>query len=199
MLAAMKTQITRADILPADVYGRERRSLRADIVEMKKLRRVAVGPFATFYFENYRTMWHQVHEMLFIEKGGEEQIADELRAYNPLIPKGSELVATVMLEIEDAERRSRTLARLGGIERHMFISLGAERVSARPEGDIDRTKADGKTSSVHFVHFDFTPEQVARFRDASVQAIVGIDHPEYSHMAVLSGPAREALARDFAA
>ena len=99
MLAAMKTQITRADILPADVYGRERRSLRADIVEMKKLRRVAVGPFATFYFENYRTMWHQVHEMLFIEKGGEEQIADELRAYNPLIPKGSELVATVMLEI----------------------------------------------------------------------------------------------------
>lgn len=198
MLAAMKTQITRADILPADVYGRERRSLRADIVEMKKLRRVAVGPFATFYFENYRTMWHQVHEMLFIEKGGEEQIADELRAYNPLIPKGSELVATVMLEIEDAERRARTLARLGGIERHMFISLGADRVSARPEGDIDRTKADGKTSSVHFVHFDFTPEQVARFRDAAVQAIVGIDHPEYSHMAVLSGPAREALARDFA-
>lgn len=198
MLAAMKTQITRADILPADVYGRERRSLRADIVEMKKLRRVAVGPFATFYFENYRTMWHQVHEMLFIEKGGEEQIADELSAYNPLIPKGSELVATVMLEIEDAERRARTLARLGGIERHMFISLGAERISARPEGDIERTKADGKTSSVHFVHFDFTPEQVARFRDAAVQAIVGIDHPEYSHMAVLSGPSREALARDFA-
>ncbi len=198
MLAAMKTQITRADILPADVYGRERRSLRADIVEMKKLRRVAVGPFATFYFENYRTMWHQVHEMLFIEKGGEEQIADELRAYNPLIPKGSELVATVMLEIEDAERRARTLARLGGIERHMFISLGGERIAARPEGDVERTKGDGKTSSVHFVHFDFAPEQVARFRDASVQAIVGIDHPEYSHMAVLSGPAREALARDFA-
>jgi hypothetical protein len=186
MLAAMKTQITRADILPADVYGRERRSLRADIVEMKKLRRVAVGPFATFYFENYRTMWHQVH------------IADELRAYNPLIPKGSELVATVMLEIEDADRRARTLARLGGIERHMFISLGGERIAARPEGDVERTKGDGKTSSVHFVHFDFAPEQVARFRDASVQAIVGIDHPEYSHMAVLSGPSREALARDFA-
>jgi len=199
MLAAMKTQITRADILPADVYGRERRSLRADIVEMKKLRRVSVGPFATFYFENYRTMWHQVHERLFIEKGGEGQIDDELSAYNPLIPKGSELVATVMLEIEDPARRARALARLGGIERHIFVSVGGERISARPEGDVERTKADGKTSSVHFVHFDFTPEQIARFRDPAAQILVGIDHPEYSHLAILSPASREALARDFAA
>jgi hypothetical protein len=198
MIAAMKTEITRADILPLDVYGRERRALRADIVEMKKLRRVCVGPFATFYFENYRTMWHQVHEMLFIEKGGEGQIADELAAYNPLIPQGAELVATVMLEIEDPVRRARTLARLGGIERHMFVSVAGERVAARPESDVERTKADGKTSAVHFAHFDFTAAQIARFRDPTVQVVVGIDHPEYSHMAVLSGDAREALSRDFA-
>jgi hypothetical protein len=198
MIAATKTEITRADILPADVYGRERRALRADVVEMKKLRRVSVGPFATFYFENYRTMWHQVHEMLFIEKGGEGQIDDELSAYNPLIPKGSELVATVMLEIEDPVRRARALARLGGIERHIFVSVGGERIAARPEGEVERTKADGKTSSVHFVHFDFTPAQIARFRDTAHQIVVGIDHPEYSHMAVLSPAAREALARDFA-
>jgi len=198
MLAAMKTEITRADILPPDIYGRERRSLRADIVEMKKLRRVSVGPFATFYFENYRTMWHQVHEMLFIEKGGESQIEDELRAYNPLIPKGSELVATVMIEIEDPGRRARTLARLGGIEQHMFIAIDGARVAARPEGDLARTKADGKTSAVHFVHFDFTPAQIARFRDPAAQVVIGIDHPGYNHMAGLSGPAREALARDFA-
>jgi hypothetical protein len=198
MIAATKTEITRAYILPADVYGRERRALRADVVEMKKLRRVSVGPFATFYFENYRTMWHQVHEMLFIEKGGEGQIDDELSAYNPLIPKGSELVATVMLEIEDPVRRARALARLGGIERHIFVSVGGERIAARPEGEVERTKADGKTSSVHFVHFDFTPAQIARFRDTAHQIVVGIDHPEYSHMAVLSPAAREALARDFA-
>jgi len=198
MIAATKTEITRADILPADVYGRERRALRADVVEMKKLRRISVGPFATFYFENYRTMWHQVHEMLFIEKGGEGQIDDELSAYNPLIPKGSELVATVMLEIEDPVRRARALARLGGIEGHIFVSVGGERISARPEGDVERTKADGKTSSVHFVHFDFTSAQIARFRDPGNQIVVGIDHPEYSHMAVVSPAAREALARDFA-
>jgi hypothetical protein len=198
MLAAMKTEITRADILPPDIYGRERRGLRADIVEMKKLRRVSVGPFATFYFENYRTMWHQVHEMLFIEKGGESQIEDELRAYNPLIPKGSELVATVMIEIEDPGRRARALARLGGIERHMFIAIDGARVAARPEGDLARTKADGKTSAVHFVHFDFTAAQIARFRDPAAQVVIGIDHPDYNHMAGLSGPAREALARDFA-
>ncbi|MFO0295257.1 MAG: DUF3501 family protein [Rhodospirillales bacterium] len=199
MIAATKTEITRADILPLEVYGRERRALRADVVEMKKLRRVSVGPFATFYFENYRTMWHQVHEMLFIEKGGEGQIDDELSAYNPLIPKGSELVATVMLEIPDPGRRARTLAKLGGIERHMFVSVGGTRISARPEGDVERTKDDGKTSSVHFVHFDFTAEQIARFQDDKNQVVIGIDHPEYSHMAVISAAAREALARDFAA
>jgi hypothetical protein len=136
--------------------------------------------------------------MLFIEKGGEGQIDDELSAYNPLIPKGSELVATVMLEIEDPVRRARALARLGGIERHIFVSVGGERIAARPEGEVERTKADGKTSSVHFVHFDFTPAQIARFRDTAHQIVVGIDHPEYSHMAVLSPAAREALARDFA-
>jgi len=198
MLAAMKTEITRADIIPLDAYGRERRTLRADIVQVKKRRRVEVGPFATFYFENYSTMWHQVHEMLYIEKGGDEQIADELRAYNPLIPKGRELVATVMLEIEDPVRRASALQNLGGIENHIFVSVGGTRIAARSENDLERTKADGKTSSVHFVHFDFTPELIAKFRDPQVQVIAGIDHPAYSHMAVLSPAARDALAQDFA-
>ncbi len=116
MLAAMKTEITRADIIPMDVYARERRALRADVVALKRRRRIAVGPYATFNFENYRTMWHQVHEMLFVEKGGEAQVEGELGAYNPLIPKGAELVATMMLEIPDPTLRARTLARLGGID-----------------------------------------------------------------------------------
>ena len=198
MLTAMKTEITRADILAPTAYAHERRTLRADIVAIKKRRRVAVGPFATFYFENYRTMWHQIHEMLFIEKGGEAQIADELRAYNPLIPKGLELVATVMLEIEDPVQRAQSLSGLGGIERHMFVMVGDTRISARPETDLDRTKADGKTSAVHFQHFDFTPALIAKFRDPGVQVIIGIDHPEYSHMAVLPPATRETLAQDFA-
>ena len=198
MLAAMKTEITRADILPMDVYARERRALRADTVAIKRLRRIAVGPHATFHFENYRTMWQQVHEMLFVEKGGEAQVADELGAYNPLIPKGNELVATVMIEIPDPVVRARTLARLGGIERHMFVAVGATRVAARAETDVERTTAQGKTSSVHFVHFDFGPDEVARFRDPAVQVVVGIDHSEYGHMAVIPPAMRAALAADFA-
>ncbi len=198
MHAAVKTQITPADILAPTAYAHERRTLRADIVAIKKRRRVSVGPFATFYFENYRTMWHQVHEMLYIEKGGEEQIADELRAYNPLIPKGRELVATVMLEIEEPVQRAQILSGLGGIENHMFLMVGAIRIGARPEGDLERTKADGKTSAVHFQHFDFTPELIAKFRDPGFPVIVGIDHPEYSHMAMLTPVVRDALAQDFA-
>ena len=199
MTTAMKTAITRAEILPMDVYARERRTLRADMVALKQRRRVAVGPFATFHFENYRTMWHQVHEMLFVEKGGEAQIADELAAYNPLIPQGAELVATVMLEIPDPAVRARTLARLGGIEKRMFLAVGATRIDARAESEVERTTAAGKTSSVHFVHFDFAPADVAAFRDPATQVVVGIDHPEYSHMAVMPPPVRAALAEDFAA
>jgi hypothetical protein len=197
-MPAAKREITRADILPRETYARERAALRQNVVAIKRQRRVEVGPFATFYFENYQTMWHQVHEMLFIEKGGDAQIDDELSAYNPLIPKGNELVATVMLEIEDPVRRAATLLRLGGIEDRMFITVGGETIRAVPEGDIERTKADGKTSSVHFVHFPFTPQQIARFRAGGTQAVLGFDHPEYGHMAVLSDATRAALAGDFA-
>ena len=112
----MKRRITRADIIPLDEYTRTRRERRKAVTELKKKRRVEVGPFATFYFESYETMWHQIHEMLYIEKGGEQQISDELEAYNPLIPQGQELIATVMIEIEDPMRRARVLATLGGIE-----------------------------------------------------------------------------------
>lgn len=198
MTTATKREITRADILPMEAYARERAALRQTIVAAKRNRRVEVGPIATFYFENYQTMWHQVHEMLFIEKGGEGQIEDELRAYNPLVPNGRELVATVMFEIEDSVRRARTLAKLGGVERHMFMTVGGDRIQAVPEGDVERTKADGKTSSVHFMHFPFAPAQIAAFRASGAQVVLGIDHPEYGHMAVLPDATRAALAADFA-
>jgi hypothetical protein len=196
-IPAAKREITPADILPMDVYARERAALRQDVVAVKRPRRVEVGPVATFYFESYQTMWHQVHEMLFIEKGGDAQIADELTAYNPLVPKGSELVATVMFEIEDPAQRARTLAKLGGVEQHIFMTVADETIRAVAESDVERTKADGKTSSVHFVRFPFTPAQIAAFCTAGTRVVLGIDHAEYGHMAVLSETARTALAGDF--
>jgi hypothetical protein len=194
---AQKHAITRADIVPLDKYTAERRSLRQNVIAVKQRRRLEVGPFATFSFENYQTMWHQVHEMLYIEKGGEEQIAGELAAYNPLIPQGRELVATVMFEIDEPVRRDAALRKLGGIEANIFLSVGGDTVRAVAETDVERTKADGKTSSVHFVHFPFTDTQVAAFRKPGTQVIVGFDHPEYSHMAVMPEPVRQALAEDF--
>jgi len=194
---AQKHAITRADIVPLDKYTAERRSLRQNVLAVKQHRRLEIGPFATFSFENYQTMWHQVHEMLYIEKGGEEQIAGELEAYNPLIPKGRELVATVMFEIDEPVRRDAVLRKLGGIEAGIFMSVGGENIRAVAEADVERTKSDGKTSSVHFVHFPFTDAQVAAFRKAGTQVIVGFDHPEYSHMAVMPEAVRQALAEDF--
>lgn len=193
-----KREIARADILTMDQYAKERTELRRNVVAVKRHRRVEVGPFATFYFENYETMWHQIHEMLFIEKGGEEQIADELRAFNPLIPKGRELVATAMFEIDDPLRRARVLGRLGGIEANAFIEVAGKRVRAVAEEDVERTREDGKASSVQFLHFPFGEAEIKAFCTPGTQVIVGFDHPEYSHMAVMPEATRAALAADFA-
>jgi len=194
---ARKKEITPADILSPAEYAKRRAAMRAEIVAKKKNRRIEVGPVATFYFECYETMLQQVQEMLHIEKGGEAQIADELSAYNPLIPKGNELVATVMFEIDDPIRRARVLGRLGGIENTMFIKLGEEKVMGVPEPDQDRTTTEGKASSVQFVHFPFTREQIAKFRTAGTTIIVGMDHENYAHMAVMSDAVRKELAGDF--
>ena len=190
-------EITRDDIIPIETYAERRRDLKRALVEKKKHRRQEVGPVCTFYFENFDTMWAQIHEMLFIERGGEDQIADELAAYNPLIPKGAELVATVMFEIDEPDRRSRFLAKLGGVEDTSFIKIGETTVAGVPEADLDRTTADGKASSVQFIHFPFSEEQVALFRQANAQAILGFSHPEYSHMVILPEAVRAALAEDF--
>jgi hypothetical protein len=184
-------------ILPSGDYARVRAERRRAVSEYKKHRRVEVGPYAAFYFESYETMLHQVHEMLFIEKGGPEQVADELAAYNPLIPQGSELVATVMFEIDDPVRRGRMLATLGGVEHKAFIRVGGETIRSLAEDDQERTREDGKASSVLFMRFPFTPAQVAAFRSGQGEVVVGFDHPNYGHMAVLPPEVRAALARDF--
>ncbi len=192
----MKRLITRDDIIPMDVYGRERKERRAELVCLKKHRRMEVGPVCTFHFENYETMWHQVHEMLFIEKGGEAQIPDELAAYNPLIPNGRELVATVMFEIDEPKRRETFLAKLGGVEETATLQFDGETVTGLAEEDVDRTTAAGKASAVQFIHFPFTAEQAAKFKTPGTQVIVGFRHPGYSHMAVMAEATRAALSED---
>ena len=197
MTAAKKTAISRADILPPNEYAAKRSELRKTVVALKRRRRVEVGPVATFHFECYETMLQQVQEMLHIEKGGEAQIEDELRAYNPLIPQGGELTATVMFEIDDPVGRARFLARLGGVENTAFFKLDGEVVKAVPEADQERTNEEGKASSVHFLHFPFTREQIALFCQKDRQVILGFSHPEYSHMAVVPEAVRAALSQDF--
>ncbi|MEA1677644.1 DUF3501 family protein [Nitrospirillum sp. BR 11163] len=189
--------IRREDVMSMDEYGRVRAERRRALVAVKRNRRLAVGPYATFYFESYETMWSQVHEMLFIERGGEAQVEDELRAYNPLIPKGRELVATVMFEIDDPLRRKALLGRLGGVENTLWLEFAGEKTHGQPEADLDRTSASGKASSVQFVHFPFTDAQVALFTQPGARVVVGVDHDQYPHMTVMPEIVRAALAQDF--
>jgi len=190
--------ITPADLIPDADYAKQRRERRQALLPIKRLRRAPLGPVCTFIFENYDTMLFQVQEMLLTERGGPEQVPDELAAYNPLIPQGAELVATVMFEIDDEVRREQTLARLGGVEDTFFIQVGAEKAMGVPEGDVERTRDDGKTSSVHFLRFPLTPDQIARFRDPATQIMIGSGHEQYSHLAGLAPATRAELAKDFA-
>ena len=197
-MPASQREVTRGDLLPDKEFADVRKERRTQLLPIKKLRRIALGPYCTFYFENFDTMLFQIQEMLLIEKGGEAQITDELAAYNPLIPKGRELVATVMFEIEDPVRRARLLGSLGEVETHFYFQVGDQRVPGVPESDTERSREDGKTSSVHFLRFGFTPNQIAAFRSGSDQVLIGCDDARYPHLAVISAEARAELARDFA-
>ncbi len=197
-MPAAERRITAADIAPIQVFAAERKARRAALLPAKRLRRIALGPWCTVYFESFETMLFQVQEMLLIEKGGDEQLADELAAYNPMIPQGAELTATAMFEIDDPARRARVLAELGGVEDHFFLEVDGSRAAAVQEGDIERTREDGKTSSVHFLHFPLTAAQRAAFRAPDARILVGCDHPRYAHLAALSDETRAELARDLA-
>lgn len=196
-MPASSRQVTAQDIISDAEYAAQRKARRASLLPIKRLRRIALGPHCTFYFENFETMLFQVQEMLLTEKGGPEQLADELAAYNPLVPQGRELVATVMFEIDDPLRRASILGQLGGVEAHFFLDLGSDRVAAAAETDIDRTR-DGKTSAVHFLRFPLTDAQADAFRDPAVVVMVGCDHPRYGHLAALIPDARTELAKDLA-
>ena len=191
-----KRLIVKEDIMPLDIYTKNRKDLRKNIVEFKKYRRIALGPYATFYFENYDTMLAQVQEMLYIEKGGEEQLNDELEAYNPLIPDGKELTATLMFEIDNPILRATFLGKVGGIEDKVSMKVDGEKIKAVPEDDVDRTSTEGKASSVQFIHFKFTEEQILKFKSSS-EIEIGIDHKEYSHTTKLMDVTIKSLIKDF--
>jgi hypothetical protein len=191
-------RITAADLMPDTEFAKVRGERRAALMPRKRQRRVSLGPVCTLIFETYDTMLFQVQEMLLIEKGGEAQAPDELAAYNPLIPQGSELVATTLFEIDEPVRRAQTLGRLGGVDDHFFLELAGERAHAIPEGDVERTREDGKTSAVHFLKFPLSETQKQVFRDSSATVLLGCDHPNYAHMTILGPEVRAELASDFA-
>ena len=192
-----KKEIVKEDIMSLDVYTKNRKELRKSIVSFKKDRRIALGPYATFYFESYETMLAQVQEMLYIEKGGDEQLKDELTAYNPLIPNGKELTATLMFEIDNPVSRAAFLSKVGGIEEKVFIKINGETIKAIPEKDVDRTSAEGKASSVQFIHFTFDDEQIQKFKSNGAEVEIGIDHKEYSHTTKLNTSNLSSLSADF--
>ena len=192
-----KKQIEKEDLLPADVYAESRKKIRKELVEFKKNRRVALGPYATFYFESFETMVAQIQEMLHIEKGGDEQLKDELTAYNPLVPNGKELTATLMFEIDNPVSRGAFLGKVGGIEKKIFMKIENEVVKAVPEDDVDRTSAEGKASSVQFIHFKFNDDQINKIKLGNTNIELGIDHKEYTHTTKLTEDNLKSLSTDF--
>ena len=196
-MSKQKRQIEKEDLISEDIYKKNRIQIRKDLIEFKKDRRIALGPYATFYFESFETMVAQVQEMLHIEKGGDEQLKDELIAYNPLVPNGKELVATLMFEIDNPLSRGAFLGKVGGIEEKIFMKIDNEEVKAIPEADVDRTSAEGKASSVQFIHFKFNDDQIKKIKLGSLSIELGIDHKEYAHTTKLTKYNLKSLSADF--
>ena len=192
-----KRQIEKEDLVSSDIYSKSRRQIRKELVQFKKDRRIALGPYATFYFESFETMLAQVQEMLHIEKGGDEQLKDELIAYNPLVPNGKELVATLMFEIDNPVSRAAFLGKVGGIEENIFMKIDNELINALPEADVDRTSAEGKASSVQFIHFKLNDDQISRFKSGSANIELGIEHKYYSHATKFTEDNIKSLSADF--
>lgn len=189
--------ITADDILPLDRYELIRNDKKQEALLRKKLTRMGVGPHATALFETWDSMWLQVQEMLRIEKGGADQLVDELSAYDPMVPKGRELTCTLLFEIAEPDRRDAFLRTIGGVEDHISIQIGGQVIKARPEGDVERTReSDGKASAVHFLHFDFDDAAIASWKSGEGNAMLVIDHPNYGHAAIISADSREYLARE---
>jgi len=197
MAAATAHGLRASELLSLEEYHRQRGEFRARVLAHKRNRQVGVGPNATFYFEDRLTIQYQVQEMLRIERIFEsEAIEEELAAYNPLIPDGTNLKATFMIEYPDIEERRAALQRLRGIEDAAYMQVeGLSRVAAIADEDLDRTDEE-KTSAVHFVRFEYSAGDIDALRHGS-GLVIGIDHPAYSYEVQLSDNIRAALIADF--
>ena len=190
-------KLTVVDLYTLEAYARERAAFRERVIAHKAPRRVAIGAHVTLIFEDRLTIQYQIQEMLRVERVFEAAgIKDELDAYNPLIPDGSNLKATMLIEYPDVEERARKLGELRGIEHRIALEIdGCAPVGVFADDDMERSN-DSKTSAVHFVRFELTPEHVAAFKRGAAIAIA-IDHPAYTERAMLDAATRAALAADF--
>ena len=189
-------QLSHKDLYSLEEYARVRPEFRARVIEHKKLRRVAIGEHAALYFEDALTMQYQIQEMLRIERIFEaEGIQDELDVYNPLIPDGSNWKATFMMEYSDPDERKQALAKLIGVEKVLYVQVeGFERVHPIANEDLER-ETEEKTSAVHFVRFELTPEMCAAVKGGAA-ICAGIDHPAYCAETVIENPVLDSLLAD---
>ena len=196
-MTKINRSVEKGDLISNEAYAKNRKEIRKKLIEYKKNRRIPIGPYATFYFESFETMVAQVQEMLHIEKGGDEQLKDELIAYNPLVPNGKELTATLMFEIDNPVSRATFLGKIGGVEETIFMKIDDENVKAVPEQDVDRTSDEGKASSVQFIHFKFDENQIIKFKSGKADIELGINHNEYTHSTKLTKDNINSLSADF--
>ena len=196
-MASNVQKITRSDLMSLEEYHKERPEFRARVLAHKQARQLAIGPNATLYFEDRLTIQYQIQEMLRIERIFEaEGVEDELEAYNPLIPDGSNFKATFMLEFPDVDERRVALGQLGGIERHVYCQVGdLEPVYAIADEDLDRTTEE-KTSAVHFLRFELDAQARSALKGGEALTF-GIDHPGYAHrLSPIPDPIRDSLLAD---
>ena len=189
--------INKSDILNRDEYKSQRKSLREKMVLRKKNRRLDIGPYITIYFENRDTILHQINEMVYIENGGDEQVKDEISAYKSLVPNGKELVATLMVEIDSPIKRADFLGKMGGFEENLEVIVNHKVIKGNPESDLERTTAEGKASSVQFVHFEFDEEAINEFKDTNKDIMITINHNNYKHSTTMSKETKNELSKDF--
>ena len=184
------------DIINRDIYIKNRKGLRQNMVAAKKNRRLDIGPNITIYFENRKTIVHQINEMVFIENGGDAQIKEEIEAYKSLVPNGNELVATLMVEIDNPTKRAELLGKLGGFEEQLYLKIGDNIIKGEAELDADRTTADGKASSVQFVHFNFSETEKKMFKTDNIKIEIGISHEHYQHATMMNSSTIKELRDD---
>ncbi|MBN9565664.1 MAG: DUF3501 family protein [Alphaproteobacteria bacterium] len=187
------TKLSMNDIMPIEEYGQKRNEIRQKLRPFKNARRIAVGPYATVMFEHYDTIWHQVHEMLYVEKGGAEQIAGELEAYNPLMPTSSSITFTLMFEINNPVKRLEFLKSISQVDSHIYLNWGENSLQAHPIDELERTRDDGKTSAVHFLRFDFEVGSKQSFLSYGGDVLFAVRHENYFYVTALSKNLVESL------